>query len=294
MKLILLALCALAIATPAFAACPPAGYDRARLDALKAADFALADDAARNALARAMSACLADPDPHVRDEITFEAYFTWMRHRQLTDATMLALESDLEARLTAPEGQGFERPFAALALAEVARADRVQAYLPAATRARLLIAAISYFTGIHDYRGFDESEGWRHGVAHGSDLLMQLALNPALTRDDLIRIRDAVATQIAPAGVFYQYGEGERLGNPILYIASRNFITEAEWTAWFAAIAARPENPAQVYSTQAGLARVHDVKAFLFPLWANVSLSQNAGIQAMKPGLEAALRALPN
>jgi hypothetical protein len=52
-----------------------------------------------------------------------------MRKRQLTEATMKALLVDLSARLKGPEGAGFERPFAALVLSEVARADRIEAYL---------------------------------------------------------------------------------------------------------------------------------------------------------------------
>ena len=30
---------------------------------------------------------------------------------------------------------------------------------------------------VRDYRGFDAKQGWRHGVAHGADLLLQLSRN---------------------------------------------------------------------------------------------------------------------
>ncbi len=281
--------------TSAHAACPPAGYDRARLDALKANSFTIADDAARNAFARALTACLADPDPHLRDEIAFEGFSSMLRHRQLTNETMLALEADLEARMAAPEGPGFERPFAALVMSEIARADRVQAYMTPEIRNRMLDASLRFFSSVHDYRGFDEHDGWRHGVAHGSDLLMQLALNPAFGKPELTRIRDAVGAQIAPARHFYIYGEGERLANPILYIAGRNVFSAEEWAAWIAPIA----NPAPLanwnaaYTSQAGLARVNDVKAFLFPLYINARLSQAPGLAALLPSVEAAVKALP-
>ena len=36
-----------------------------------------------------------------------------------------------------------------------------------------------------DYRGFVPGAGWRRAVAHGADLLMQLALNPAVERTQL-------------------------------------------------------------------------------------------------------------
>src|SRR5262245_6310583 len=105
------ALCA-AFATPATALphrCPPAGYSRAELQALKRADWAMADDVARNALARALVPCVASPDPALRDVILFEGLQHWLRARQLSNETMLALADDLEPRLRAREGQGFER-----------------------------------------------------------------------------------------------------------------------------------------------------------------------------------------
>jgi hypothetical protein len=197
----------------------------------------------------------------------------------------------LESRLVAPEGPGLERPFAALVLSEVARADRVQAYLSPERRARLLDAAIAYVAGVRDYRGFDEREGWRHGVAHGADLLLQLALNPALGKPELERIRDAVATQVAPASHFYIYGEPERLARPIIYMAQRGLISEEEWTRWFAQFP--PAEGENVFASQAGLARRHNVNAFLQSVWLNARLSQNTADDALLAGAEAALRAMP-
>jgi hypothetical protein len=291
--LVALSACASARAQPA--QCPPAGYDRATLDALKAADFVIADDAARNVFARAVTVCVADPDPALRDGIAYEGLALLLRARQLSDETMLAIEADLEARLAAPEGSGFERPFAALVLSEVARADRVAPFMPAQMRARLLDASITYFTDVRDYRGFDEREGWRHGVAHGADLLMQLSLNPAFERADLERMREAVRAQIAPTGHFYIYGEPDRLARPILMIARRGVLSEAEWSAWFAELA----SPApfadwgEAFGSQAGLARRHDVSAFVSAIYLSAALDGDASTDALLSGAEAALRVLP-
>ena len=40
-------------------ACPPEGYDRARLEAFKAGGWAIPEEQERNALARALTACLS-------------------------------------------------------------------------------------------------------------------------------------------------------------------------------------------------------------------------------------------
>ncbi len=275
-------------ATPS--SCPATGIGGMFFDDLKARDFDFPDHGARNAYARALTLCLGNPDPEIRDGFAFEALAHWLRAKALTPQTMLALADDLEARLSAPEGDGFERPFAALVLSEVMRADRVEPFLSTPRRAQLLNAATAYLVGVRDYRGFDARDGWRHGVAHGADLLLQLALNPALGRDDLIAIRDAVETQIAPDGHFYIYGESERLARPILYAASRGLITPEEWTQWFAGFATAGENP---FGSQDGLSRRHNVNAFLNVIYINASLSEDSNIRALLPGVEAALDAQP-
>lgn len=287
---LLLGACATAPAD-AQAQCQPAGFSRAELDALKAAEWELPDGAQRNALALALAReCLASPDPTLRDGIAFEALAHWLRAQQLTNETMLAIADNLEPRLAAPEGAGFERPFAALVLSEIARADRVAPYMTDARRRRLLDASLAYFTSVRDYRGFDEREGWRHGVAHGADLLLQLSLNPAFGRDEALRIRDAIEMQVAPAEHFYNYGESERLARPIIFMAQRGLITEEEWTAWFARF---PTGGDEIFASQAGLARRHDVNAFLQVIWLNARLSESAADDVLLPGAEAAMRAMP-
>ena len=130
----LLALCTFG----AQASCPPAGWDIASLQRLRAAKFEGLAAAPRDALARSLLDCLADLHPEWRDEIAFEALAAWMRAGALSTETLQHLRRELSARLVAPDPQGFGRPFAALALAEVARVDRLKPYLTAEERAQLV------------------------------------------------------------------------------------------------------------------------------------------------------------
>ncbi|OYX48188.1 MAG: hypothetical protein B7Y90_11075 [Alphaproteobacteria bacterium 32-64-14] len=274
--------------------CPPAGWDRAKLDALKAGDFAVADDAARQVFAVAVAACLASPDPGLRDGVAFEALSHMLRGRQVSDATMHALLKDLTARLKqeAPDPAGFGQPFAALALAEVARADRIQPYLSEDERVTLLVDAQHWFITISDYRGFSDKDGWRHAVAHGADLLMQLALNPRVDAEGLKLIVAAVGVQVAPTTHAYIHGEPERLARPILFAAQRGVMNEAEWTGWLTALAT-PLDASKVISSEAGLAWRNNTLGFLQALLVNVTLSDDQAVQVLRPGVEAALKALP-
>jgi hypothetical protein len=294
---LLLAACASAPASSTqVPACPPAGYDRAALEALRAAEFQIADTAEHERFARDLIPCLASPDPFLRDRIAYEGLTTMLRGEQLSVATRTNLTNEALAMMRGPDPDGFARPFAALALSELVRADRINGYFDDAMYDEIVAQSSAYMRGISDYRGFDEREGWRHGVAHGADLLMQIVLDPNFNAPSHMRaIRDAVGAQVAPTTHFYTYGESERLMRPILFMARRGAFTEAEWTAWFEQLMQpAPLNAwSDAFGSQAGLAKRHNMTAFIQAIWINARLSENTADDVLLPGAEAALRALP-
>jgi hypothetical protein len=277
--------------------CPPPGWSKQELLALRTREFALADDAARQKLALGLLACTGSPDPVLRDQVMFEALATWLRAGQISAATRDAMLAQLLPQIQPdyPDPSGVQRPFAALALSELARVDRVAPYLDAAQRQVLLQAASTYLQTQRDYRGYDEQLGWRHGIAHGSDLLMQLALNPALNRAQLDQILAAVASQVAPSGHFYIYGEPERLARPVQYALARGIYSTAEWQAWLAQISspAPLANWDQAFESQAGLAKRHNTRAFLLGLYAALRDSKDAKLAALAEPVHTALLAVP-
>lgn len=294
MKLWLSVLLALVPASGWAQPCPPAGWDRARLETLKRSDFEISDRIERARFAEAVVACLASPDPFLRDGIVYEGLTHMLRASELDDAVKIRLARNLLTRLGQADPQGFQQPFAALLLAEIVRADRIARYLPGDLRDAIVEAGTSYVAGIRDYRGFDEREGWRHGVAHGADLLMQIVLDPNVTEPgQLARVRDAVASQLMPADHFYIYGEPERLMTPIVYLARRGLYSEAEWRDWLVRIAAPPVAAGRpAVTSQASLARRHNLRTFLYAVWLNARISADTGDDVLLAGAEAALRAM--
>lgn len=266
------------------AACPALALREA-----KAAQWQVADDARRKELALDALACLSSPNPVERDELAFEALQAWMRADRLDTATVQEIRTRLTAQLSAPDPQGFARPFAALVLADVARVDRLKPYLSSGQRAGLVNASTAYLRGVRDYRGFDEKQGWRHGVAHAADIMLQLALNPALGRAEHEQMLAAIASQVAPQGEhFYQYGEGERLMAPIFYLSRAKTMECSDWDSWLTRLAAAPTAGG---TQQAALARKHNLKGFLQPLYINISESKDeAQRNCLKPLLLRALK----
>ena len=196
----------------------------------------------------------------------------------------------------AEDPDGFRAPFAALVLSEVARIDRIAAWMSPKQRNALLVAGADYLVSVRDYRGFDAGQGWRHGVAHGADLLMQLALNPALDRAQLDRILAAVATQVAPAGEHaYTYGEPERLARPVIFVLKRGLHDDVAWSLWLQGVVA-PAPMADwsgAFGSQAGLAKRHNTRAFLLALYAGLQEGGDEALRARVPAVVDALRKVP-
>lgn len=289
---------ALAFACPLAAwaqdTCPPEGTDAGSLQLLKQQDFAVEDAATRNTLALRLLACLASPDPALRDGIAYEAITAWLRGKALEADTRVRLRDDLYALLQAPDAEGFARPFAALVLSEVARTDRIEPWMTPAERTTMVEQAVAYLRSVQDYRGFDNAQGWRHGVAHGSDWLMQLALNPALERPQLESMLGAIASQAVPESAHaYVFGEPGRLARPVLYIAKRGVLTDSDWSAWFLGLPGRIGEREKAYTDSAWLARRHDLLAFLTSIYLEADQSADAPIKALKGPVVLAMKIVP-
>lgn len=272
--------------------CPiarPAGGDSA--DRAKAF-FPAASRADLDALAQ----CLANPDPTVRDDFAFALWSSGLRGERLTAGQMrhaLAQLTGMAAGLD--DAAGFRRPFAILTLSEVARTDRISPWMTEAELHGLAETAAGYLRGVTDYRGFVPGEGWRHGVAHGSDLALQLALNPRLARADAELLLGAIAAQVAPAASpYYHHGESARLARPVLFLAKRADLDDAAWAAWFKAL--HPDTGVrwkEAYASDAGLAAVHNTTAFASAVYVNAADAQDPAIKRLAPLAAGLLKALP-
>lgn len=284
------------LASPTFAACPPPGQDLASLRVLKANNFAIADAAEKQALAAGLVDCLASPDPELRDGIAFDALSTWMRAGDFDAAQLRVLRDALSRQLHAPDPDGVLHPFAVLVLSEVARTDRVAPWMGSDERAAMLGQATAYLVGEHDYRGFEPGIGWRHGIAHGADWLLQLVLNPALDHAQLQQVIDAVALQaLSQAGHAYVFGEPARLARPLVHVARRDVLADADWQEWLDDLLAQlgPMPNDGERGDADWLARQHNLKALLGHMHFQADQARDLALARLKPLLAKALAAIP-
>lgn len=248
-------------------------------------------------MALALVSCLGDPNPDIRDRQAFESLAAMMRNGDVAADVLTDVKARLLSLMTAPDPAGFQRPFAILALAELARTDRVTPWMPDRDRDELVGVVTEYLRTVKDYRAFSDSEGFRHGVAHGADLAMQLSLNPAITKPQLDRLLAAIAVQVVPADrtVAYWAGEPDRLARPVVFIAQRKLHAADEWRAWFATVM----NPAPLaswsdaFSSESGIRRHHNARAFLLSVYASAANSADAGIKLLIAPVLDSLKLVP-
>jgi Protein of unknown function (DUF2785) len=251
----------------------------------------------RHASALLLANCLGDPDPKVRDQLAFEGLSSLMRSGGLEQRTLTDLKTALLDRLRRPGTTAITGSFSALTLSEIARTDRIKPWMTDTERQELVDTAATFLSGISDYRAFSDKEGFVHAVAHGADFALQLALNPATTKTQLGKLLSAIAVQIAPRNpdVGYWAGEPDRLARAVVFIAQRKLHTDDEWKAWFVTVM-DPKPIASwdvAFTSEIGIRRHHNVRAFLLSVFASATTAEDAGIRQLISPTRDALKLVP-
>jgi Protein of unknown function (DUF2785) len=283
----------LLFSSPVFAACETEQWPRAALVKLKADAFVIEDDTARFQAATHLLGCLTSPDPQLRDGVAFEAFSAWFRQNKFNTEQLNTLYVLLSAQLQVVDAEGFNQPFTALVLSELARTDRVRPWMSTEQRLTMVQQANAYMKSIRDYRGFEPDSGWRHGVAHAADWLLQLSVNSLVDAPQVLTLTDAVAAQVTADNQHsYTFGEPGRLARPVLFAARRGVRTQAEWEAWMKALTDRLE-PAKAYRDREWLVKRHNLAAFFQVLYLETDISAEKELDGFKAAVFASLKNLP-
>ncbi len=230
-------------------------------------------------LAPVLVSCLGSPNPELRDGIAYELLTAWMRSGTLPDSALRPITETLVAQLREGLGESgkdsvFRRTFSALVLSEVIRRDNLQPFLSPKAFSQVLTAAVHYLEAERDLRGFSDSRGWMHGVAHGADLLWRLAMSARLEQEGLEQLLDAVATKVAPPEHAYIHNESDRLARVVVTVLLRGKVPPAAVARWLEAVATPQgmKSWEESFQSEAGLARLHNTKLFLRALHAMLLL----------------------
>lgn len=191
---------------------------------------------------------LGDPDPRIRDSLAYPVLATWLGEG-VYDDLLSGLGDGACAGLRAGLGADgddsvLRRSFSALVLADVVRRANVTGGVSPTTILTWGDSATTWFTRERDLRGFAPGRGWAHAVAHGADVLGQLARSYHLGVHELTVLLDVVADRILqPTAYRLHHGEDDRLAYAVMAILHRDLVPASVVEPWVARLGAALRAP---------------------------------------------------
>ncbi len=260
--------------------------------------YAAPGEGEHNARVPALAACLASPNPILRDRYAYEILTYWLRRDLIDFATIKHLRAQIQPWLSIGSGEAdgdsaYGRAFAALVLSEIVRWDTHHAAFEADALASLLNDGITMLAAERDFRGLDADHGWIHTIAHGSDLLWRFARHPTTDKKQLRSILDAISSIVAPSGNHpYVYNEFDRQSRVIGAIVQRDLLSIEELGQWVDQFGSPRQMAAwsDAFASPAGMAELHNTKHFLRAL---LAVAQGFDHPLLVESIEAALAQLP-
>ncbi|MFJ7199878.1 MULTISPECIES: DUF2785 domain-containing protein [unclassified Streptomyces] len=227
---------------------------------IAAADFPFPDFMPASRLADELSAVLVSPDPEIRDDHGYTAASRWIAEGHF-DEILEALGDTATARFTHPEVQA--RTFAPLVLCSVlTRGHTVPGLISKEATERWYAGFTVWYPAEHDTRGWDDSLGWLHAVAHGADATAAFAKSLPGRRTELLEL---CALRMTNAQVDYRYAQSEdaRLARALTRILQGPGLTREQATGWLSVAAKALEGvgpgplPIWAFNTFATLQSLH-------------------------------------
>jgi hypothetical protein len=200
-------------------------------------DFAVPEDRPLDDLSVELVEMLGDTDPHVRDELAWQVFRSWIE-RGVYDDLLAGVGDGMCEGLTVGLGEDgsdsvFRRSYSILILAAVLTRDNVIHGAHPTNVLRWGDQGLGWFVKERDLRGFVAGSGWAHAVAHGADFIGALARSRHLDEGGLMVILDAIADRLlAPTPYALTQHEDDRLAYATMALLHRNLVDMALLGPW--------------------------------------------------------------
>lgn len=147
-----------------------------------------------NELIEFMLKNIGNTDAYLRDNLIYRGFCELILNEQFTDKQLIAIlktcldDEHLYLNITHndPSDDVFTRSFSALVITLILGKDREKRSLPEELIVEAIHRSIQYLFLEKDYRGFNNTKGWAHAVAHGSDLLAEAIRHPLIMDSQLL------------------------------------------------------------------------------------------------------------
>ena len=181
-----------------------------------------------------LCAMLTSPDPVVRDQTGYSG-FTQRVGAGAADGDLRRIGDRMADQHRHPEIQA--RTFAALGLAMVMIRDEATAELDAESVLRWRDVFAAWWSRETDLRGYDDSLGWLHAIAHGADTVEAFGRSRHLDAAELVVLLDLVRQRLlTPTDHLFADGEDDRVASALAVLLPRAELSEAQATEWLTPI----------------------------------------------------------
>lgn len=210
---------------------------------VRTAEMAVPTDRPLADLTAELTTLLGSTDPVERDEIAYPILATWIM-AGVYDDLLAGLGDGMAAGLT--QGLGdvgttsvFRRSFSALVLAVCVNRDNAASLLPGGKLLEWGDLTSGWLVRERDARGFVPGQGWAHAIAHGADVLDELAGSPHFRLNELTVLLDVIADRVLePTTAVFTAGEPDRLARAAMSVFRRRLVPLRVIEPWLARIAA--------------------------------------------------------
>jgi hypothetical protein len=192
---------------------------------------------------------LGDPSSRRRDTLAYPVLATWIAEG-VYDDLLVGLGDGICTGLLVGLGHDgddtvLRRSFSALVLTEILARDNVELLLTADDVMRWGDRATSWYVRERDQRGYVPGRGWVHAVAHGADLVGQLARSRHLAAMEQTALLDVVADRLlAPTSYVWRHGEDERIAYTVMAVVHRGDVGTDVLEPWIRRLGAGIRQPA--------------------------------------------------
>lgn len=201
---------------------------------IAAGGFAYPDALPVSRLVDELAAMLVSPEPEIRDDYAYTAVARWTEEGRF-DEVLEAFGDIAVERFTHAEVQA--RTFAPLiACSLIERGHTVPGLLREAAVERWYSGFLAWYPAEQDTRGWDDSLGWLHAVAHGADAVAAFAQALPHRRTELLEV---CARRMTAAQADYRYTQSEdgRLARALTLVLRDPGLTTEQATGWLSVVA---------------------------------------------------------
>ena len=200
--------------------------------------FAFPEEHSILSLTEELFSLIASTDSELRDTIGLEAFYNWLMQGLYSESDLRSFITRLIANLQNGIGEigsdsVFLRSFSALWLTNIIFYDNENSVLEKEDILPVVDAALAYFAGERDIRGYVPVKGYAHAIAHAADLFWALAISKHTVTADHLKMLDSIALKLRDVTLgIYQYNEDSRIARALMHIFIRDTLSLKQIEIW--------------------------------------------------------------